>query len=324
MSHITEDQRYVIERMRKDGHNMRTIANAIGKNVSTVSRELSRNCDRRSGAYRAGLAQRKSKARKDAKPHSVVFTDEMKQYVRGLLIQKYSPEQIMGKAEQEGVACVSHETIYRWIWARKKARRGTLHTHLRNMGRRYRKRGSAKDSRGIIRGRVDISQRPGEVGDRKRAGDMEIDLVLGKKGALVTMNDRAAGTVHIRKVSSKKADEVAKAAIDALAPLAPILRTMTADNGKEFAGHTLIAKELGLDFYFATPYHSWERGSNENLNGLIRQYIPKGTDINALPDEYITFVENELNNRPRKRFGYLSPNQVFHIITKNEGVAFAS
>jgi len=326
MKHITEEQRYVIERMSMDGHSMRTIARAIGKNVSAVSRELSRNCDKRNGAYRAGLAQRKCKGRRDAKPHAVFFTDEMKRYVSALLMQKYSPEQIVGKAGQDGVPCVSHETIYLWIWGRKKVGKGTLHTHLRNNGRRYRKRGSAKDSRGIIPGRVDISQRPKEVEKRERLGDYEIDLVIGAghKGALVTMNDRASGLVHIRKVSSKGAEEVAEKAIEALRPIAPLLRTMTADNGKEFACHRTIAKELGLDFYFATPYHSWERGSNENLNGLIRQYVPKGTDITALPDEYITFVENELNNRPRKRFGFLSPNQVFHNITKNGGVAFAS
>lgn len=326
MSHITEDRRYVIERMRKDGHNirLRQMARAIGKHVSTVSRELSRNCDRRSGSYRAGLAQRKKQSRKDAKPHAVVFTDEMKRYVRGLLMQKYSPEQIVGISERNGVACVSHETIYRWIWARKKAKAGTLHTHLRNRGRRYRKRGSAKDSRGIIPGRVDISQRPQEVERRERFGDFEIDLVIGAnhQGVLVTMNDRASGTVLIRKVDGKNADMVAETAIKALSPLRPLLRTMTADNGKEFAEHANIAKELQLDFYFATPYHSWERGSNENLNGLIRQYIPKGTDISRLSDEYITFVENELNNRPRKRFGFISPNQVFHNINNDGGVAF--
>lgn len=326
MSHITNDQRYVIQRMLNDGHSMRTIASAIGKHVSTVSREVNRNCDRRSGAYRADLAQRKSAARKKAKPHATVFTDKMKEYVSGLLRQKYSPEQIVGISRKDGVACVSHETIYLWIWARKKAKAGDLHTHLRHRGRHYRKRGSAKDSRGIIPGRVDISQRPKEANDRKRIGDFEVDLMTGAghQGALVTLNDRASGLVRIRKVGGKNAKEVADRVIDALRPMAPILHTMTSDNGKEFAEHALIAEQLGIDFYFATPYHSWERGSNENLNGLIRQYIPKKTNINGLSDEYINFVEDELNNRPRKRFDFLSPNQVFHNMTNNGGVAFAA
>lgn len=311
--------------MLKDGHSMRTIASAIGKNASTVSRELSRNCDRRSGSYGAGLAQRKKQTRKNSKAHAVVFTDEMKQYVKGLLMQKYSPEQIVGISERNGVPCVSHETIYRWIWMEKKTKAGMLHTHLRNRGRRYRKRGSAKDSRGIIPARVDISQRPQQVEKRERLGDFEIDLIIGvgHKGALITMNDRATGLVYIRKVSGKGAEEVAEKAIETLRPLTPMLKTMTADNGKEFAAHQTIAKELELDFYFATPYHSWERGSNENLNGLIRQYVPKQTDITKLSETYITFVENEINNRPRKRFGFLSPNQVFLNSTNNEGVAFA-
>ena len=325
MNHITEEQRYVIERMRSAGQSVRAIGAAIGKSPSTVSRELKRNCDRRGGRYRAELAHRKCLIRRENKPHCTTFTDDMKQVAYSLLERKYSPEQISGRLKLEGRRFVSHETIYRWIWDNKR-RGGSLHNHLRNRGRRYRKRGSAKNSRGIIPGRVDISQRPQEVNRRDRLGDMEIDLVIGAghKGALVTMNDRTAGTVHIRKVFSKEANRVAMTAVNALKPIRHLLKTMTSDNGREFADHALISSKLELDFFFATPFHSWERGSNENINGLIRQYIPKKSDILSLPDEYITFVENEINNRPRKRFGFRSPNEIFLSLANSGSVAFTS
>ncbi len=317
MSHITDEQRCTIQRMLQNQFQHKDIAKAIGKSPSAVSREVARNCDRRSGEYRVGLACRKSSLRKKLKPKAVRFTPAMCAYVETLLAKKYSPEQIVGTAAKEGVECVSHEWIYQHIWRNKK-RGGRLHEDLRTRGKRYRKRGHVKDRRGIIPGRVDISLRPAIVEQRERFGDIELDTVIGKghKGAILTINDRASGVLRMRKVERKEASLFAAAAVQLLHPWRSRLHTATSDNGKEFAEHQHIAEQLDLGFYFARPYHSWERGSNENLNGLIRQYIPKKTDFSTLTDEFIQTVEDELNNRPRKRFGFETPNTIFERMTQ--------
>lgn len=309
--------------MKEAGHRQKDIAVAIGKSPSAISRELRRNRDARNDAYRADLAARKSNKRKKEKPKAVRFTADMRGYVEELLARKLSPEQIVGVAVAEGREMVSHERIYQHVWQDKK-RGGALHQHLRTRGKRYRKRGAAKDSRGIIPGRVDITQRPLVVEKRERFGDLEMDTIIGKghKGAIVTINDRATGLLRMRKVVRKEAALVAQAAIELLAPWKPLLHTATSDNGKEFADHGMIAEELDIDFFFAKPYHSWERGSNENLNGLIRQYIPKKTDFSTLTDEFVQDIEDQLNNRPRKRFGFRSPNDIFDSKTPSTQVAF--
>ena len=317
MSHITDEQRCIIERMIKAGYQQQQVSVAIGKSKSAISRELRRNCDQRNNAYRGELAARKSAQRKKEKPKAVRFTVAMRSEVQRQLALKFSPEQIVGVAHREGRDMVSHERIYQHIWQDKK-RGGTLHEHLRTRGKRYRKRGAAKDSRGIITGRVDIDQRPAVVEKRKRFGDLEMDTIIGRKhkGAIVTINDRASGMLLMRKVPRKESALVAKAAINALRKWKPLLHTATSDNGKEFADHQHIANKLQLDFFFAKPYHSWERGSNENLNGLIRQYIPKQTDFDTLSDEFILYVQDQINSRPRKRFNFDSPNNVFDRLTQ--------
>ncbi len=296
------------------------IADTIGKNKSVVCRELKRNCDRRSGQYSAELAQRKCQERHENKAKHKRFTEAVLQYVEVQLAEELSPEQIVGKAKREDVPIVSHERIYQHIWANKK-KGGKLHKKLRNKGKRYRKRGALKDSRGIIPNRRDISERPAIVEERKRLGDLEVDTVIGKdgKGAVLTINDRFTGMLIMRKLTGKDAEELAKKLIEALQNWKPFLRTMTSDNGKEFAAHVKIAEQLNIDFYFARPYHSWERGSNENLNRLIRQYIPKKTNFDDVTEEYVQYVQDKINTRPRKRFGYKSPAEVF-----SEQVAFTT
>lgn len=303
--------------MKKARYQQKQIAEAIGKSGSAVSRELRRNCDRRSGVYNAELAARKSSQRKKDKPKAVRFTATMRAEVEGQLAQKLSPEQIVGVALREGRDLVSHERIYQHIWQDKK-RAGHLHEHLRTRGKRYRKRGAAKDSRGIITGRVDIDQRPAVVEKRQRFGDLEMDTIIGRKhkGAIVTINDRATGMLLMRKVPRKESALVAVAAINALRKWKPLLHTVTSDNGKEFADHQQIASKLKLDFFFAKPYRSWERGSNENLNGLVRQYIPKQTDFDTLSDEFIQHVQDQINNRPRKRFNFDTPINEFKRLTQ--------
>jgi len=320
MSHLTLEQRYTIEVLLNQGFSQKDIANFINRDKSVVSREIRRNRDERSGQYRKDLAQRKYEKRLFDKPKKIYFTDAIRTMVEEKLSQKLSPEQIVGICKKADIACVSVERIYQHIWKDKK-KKGNLHEHLRTGGKRYRKRGSGKDSRGIIKDRIPIGERPPEVEEKQRFGDLEIDTIIGKnhKGAIVTINDRATGMLKMKKVDSKEAQAVKEAALELLKEWKPYLHTITADNGKEFALHKSISEELDIAFYFATPYQSWERGANENLNGLIRQYIPKKTNFETVSDDFVLYVEEELNNRPRKRYNYESPKSMF-----NQKVAFVT
>lgn len=328
MKHITEQQRYTISAMKKHGYSNTEIAKIIGKNKSSVGRELKRNSDKRDGVYKAELAQRKAHGRHKNKTKRLKFTSEVKAYVEKKIKDDWSPEEISGRAKLDRVNCVSHECIYQYIWQNKR-NGGELYLHLRRHGKKYRKRGSLKDSRGIIKNRISIDERPEIVKEKNRFGDLEIDTVIGKnhKGALLTINDRFTSLVWIRRLEGKHAEPLIKKTIEALMPMKVLLHTITGDNGKEFAGHQQIAKELNLDFYFAHPYHSWERGANENTNGLIRQYFPKGSSFENITDKQVAYVQNKLNNRPRKRLGYLSPVEYFYKFVRNklnQKVAFVS
>ena len=298
--------------MRKQNFPMGEIAAAIGKHKSTISRELRRNCDGRSGRYDADLAQRKCERRQKGKPHRVRFTEEVRLRVEAMLREDYSPEQVVGRCRLEGLECVSVETIYQYVWGDKR-RGGDLHTHLRRKGRKYRKRGAKKDSRGVIRDRVSIDERPKVVDDKSRFGDLEIDLIMGAnhRRALLSANDRASGISWIALLEGKDSKALADKAAEMLMPFKGLLHTVTSDNGKEFAEHKAIAKSLAVDYYFAHPYHSWERGANENMNGLIRQYLPKGTPFDGLDDNEIKRIRDKLNNRPRKKLGFLTPIEYF-------------
>lgn len=310
MKHITQEQRYTISAMLAQGVSYSMIANTINVHKSSVGREIKRNCDERNLQYKSDLATRKCLKRHKEKPKHTIYTPEMSLQIEHLLRLKYSPEQIHGWSSREGIAMISHESIYRRIWADKKEG-GILHTHLRSKGKKYRKRGALKDKRGQISNKRHISERPAIVEEKSRIGDLEIDTVIGKnhQGALVTINDRKTNLIKIVKVDGKHAKEVTEATIKALSDWNWI-KTITSDNGKEFAFHEQIAKALNVEYFFATPYHSWERGANENTNGLIRQYIPKKTDFSTITDEYVQMVEDELNNRPRKKHGYLTPKEV--------------
>lgn len=322
MAHINQEQRYTISAMLKLGNSLKNIGLALSKDKSVISREIRRNQDPKSGQYRGDQAQHFRDRRQRERHRAIRFTPLIVQYVDDRLKEDLSPEQIAGEARLKGVDCVSYETIYEYVWENKK-QGGTLHTHLRNKGRKYRKRGAAKDTRGILRNRRDISHRPDIVDEKKRIGDFEIDTIVGKnhKGAMVTTNDRVSGLVKIRKVSSREATNVLKATVEALYEYKDILHTITADNGKEFAAHQTISQVLDVDFYFARPYHSWERGANENTNGLIRQYFPKKTDFKTITVKQVQEVEDKLNNRPRKRLGYKTPLDIFNQL---KNVAFVT
>jgi len=325
MSHLTKEQRYTICSLKVQGYNQKSIAEVIGKDRSVVSRELSRNRDKRNNEYRFDLAQRKYEERLAEKPKGLKLTTSVKDVIDEKLGHKFSPEQIVGDCERKGVPMVSHERIYQYVWADKRTG-GELYKNLRSQGKSYRKRGAGKDKRGQIKNRTDIAKRPSIVDEKKRIGDLEIDTIIGRdhKGAIVTVNDRVTGMLKMELLGGKDSKELADRTIGMLQEWKPFLQTITSDNGKEFAEHEKIGKELGVSYFFAKPYHSWERGANENLNGLIRQYIPKKTDFSELTDEYVKWVENELNNRPRKRHDYQTPIEFFNTFVKTEIVAFDS
>lgn len=324
MSHLSLEERYEISALKKQGLHNSDIAKSLGRHKSTIGRELSRNADKRNKHYHPDLAQRKADSRHKEKRKYRTFTPGVREWVISWLKKDYSPEQIKGLALKHNIACVSHESIYQLVWLDKK-KGGFLYKHLRTRGKKYQKRGAKKAGRGYIPNRISIDYRPEVVNKKSRIGDMEMDLIIGKghQGALLTINDRATGMLKMGYVKGKEAKDIEDKAIELLEDSAPFLHTITTDNGKEFSNHQQIAEKLGIDFYFAKPYHSWERGANENLNGLIRQYFPKGTNFDKIDPKDVKKTEDILNNRPRKRYNYKSPNEVFAEAINNHGkVAF--
>jgi IS30 family transposase len=241
------------------------------------------------------------------------MTKSMIERVELKLGEKWSPEQISGWLRAERNEQLSHERIYQYIWDDKKAG-GELYTHLRRQGKRYQKRSNGKQSRGRIRNRVGIEERPTVVDEKSRIGDWEIDTVIGKghSGAMVTIVERVTQFTLVANVPNKSAEAVTEATIKLLKPYKKALHTITADNGKEFAYHECLTNELGAAVYFARPYHSWERGLNENTNGLLRQYWPKSMDLKKVTNKEIVAVVTQLNQRPRKTLGFKTPEVLMH------------
>lgn len=313
MSHLTYEQRYTISVMLQAGYTQSSISEALGRSKSVISREIIRNRDGRSKKYIADLAQRKCDTRHKQKNKRIKLTPVMRAYIIEQLERKLSPEQIVGLSIRNEVNCISHQWIYQMIWSDKK-RRGKLCRHLRNRGKRYKKYDSSRKIPGQPANKRDISERPGVVDQRERFGDLEVDTVIGKhrKSALVTINDRATGILKMGLVKEKTSSLVTQKIIELLTPWRQHIHTMTADNGSEFTKFEIIVKSLDIEFFFAKPYQSWQRGSNENLNRLVRQYFPKGTDFDKVDPKKIAFVENQINHRPRKRYNFRSPVEMFN------------
>jgi IS30 family transposase len=304
---LTQEQRYQIYALLKAGHNQTEIAHLISVHKSTVSRELRRNRGlkgyRPKQAHQFALNRReKARYRIDASTWTLI---EM------LIRQEWSPEQVSGWLKQNYGLQISHEWIYQFILTDKHAG-GDLHRHLRCQKRR-RKRYGSYDRRGKLKNRVSIDQRPAIVDTRQRLGDWEVDTIIGKghRHAMVSLTERKSRLALLRKVERKTAQAVADAVIELLKSLPVRTHTITTDNGKEFADHERIARDLRTSVYFAHPYSSWERATNENMNGLIRQYFPKKLNFAKITDKETEFVMERLNNRPRKCLGFKSPNQVF-------------
>jgi len=310
--------RHQIKALLQAGHTQTKIAEIIGVHKSTISRELSRNVATRgrySKDYRPDTAQRKTTQRHHDKPKARRFIEVLKQQaMQWLEKEKLSPELISGRWKVQGIDGVSHETLYKWIWTAKTqndpATKG-LYKHLRH-GRRRRKRGNYNDSRGILTDRVSIDQRPDVVGKRTRLGDLEVDLMMGKahKSALLVVTDRATLLTCINKISSRHADQTEAAIVQSLARIPKaFIKTITLDNDKAFANHQSLAKKLKADVYFTRPYTSQDKGTVENRIGVIRQFFPKGTDLRTIDEQRIKEVERHINNRPIRKFDYLSPIQ---------------
>jgi transposase, IS30 family len=304
------EQRIAIYILLTTGLNQAKIAELIGVCKSTVSREIKRNTGLK--GYRPIQAhQRAFERRQNAEKH-IRFTDEIKTTVKKYLEQEWSPEQICGRLKKENKPSVSHETIYQFIIDDQK-NGGELYKHLRLGRKKRRKRIKKENGRGQIPNRVSIDERPAIVDAKERVGDWELDTIIGKnhKGAIVTAVERKTKFSCMKHVPKKEASLVAKALIDMLKPYGNLVHTLTADNGKEFSEHVKVADALKAKFYFAHPYSSWERGLNENTNGLIRQYFPKKTCLLNVSDDYILIVQDKLNDRPRKTLNFETPNHLF-------------
>lgn len=302
---ITRDERYLIGRLRGQRMSIRAIAKRMGRSPSTITRELRRN-RREDGGYRAERAQEMANSRRRKSRRKSHFTDETRAFVFSKIREEWAPEQIEMWLKKNQGPSIAAKTLYRWIKKDRKAG-GDLFSHLRQARKRRRKVYRSKDSRGKLAGKRHISTRPVESAERQTYGHFELDLVLGKvsRQCALTLVDRKTRFVVVRKLENKTTEEVNRVLTPLIAEYG--IKTITADNGCEFHGYKAVEEKTGIEFYFATPHHSWERGTSENTNGLIRQYLPKGMTMKHITAEYVQFVEDRLNNRPRKVLNFLTP-----------------
>jgi IS30 family transposase len=305
---LTYEQRCQMSGYIKIGLSQRKIAKELDVHQSTISRELSRNRGKR--GYRFKQAQRKCAERRAAACKSTKMTTAMIKRIESKLRIEWSPEQVSGWLKLKPGKSISHESIYLHIWGDKQSG-GDLYRYLRRQGKKYDKRRHGKSTRGQIKNRVSIEERPEIVEGRERIGDWEIDTVIGKnhQGALVTIIERCTQKFLCEHVPRKTAKAVTKATIALLKPYKDFVHTITADNGKEFSGHEEIAKALEADVYFAHPYSSLERALNEKANGLLRQYFPKGVSFREVSKSDLRKAVRRLNTRPRKTLEFKTPNQ---------------
>ncbi len=309
---LAYDERCQIRVLLSKGFSMRSIAGDLNRSPATISREIARNRGER--GYRHDQAQAMSSARRsEASGVPRKLTEALWSRIGRLIRQGWSPEQVEGRLKHLGEETVGREWIYRQVRADREEG-GDLYLHLRRRGRKPNWKGGRHAGRGHIPGRVDIAERPAVVEEKSRIGDWELDTIIGARhrGALLSSVDRASWYTILELLGGKAAAPVTEALLRRLGPHRDRVHTLTADNGKEFAGHREVAEGLDAGFYFATPYHSWERGLNEHVNGLVREYFPKGVDFRQVTTEQVREVEDRLNHRPRKALGYRTPYEVFH------------
>ena len=304
-THLSLGERYQIYALIGAEHSINFIARALNRSPSTILREIRRNKSLR--GYRVNNAHKKACARRSNNALSIIA--DVWDWVTDKLKENWSPQQIAGVH-----GGLSHMSIYRYIWTNKR-KGGRLWQCLRRKAKPYRQRLTA-ETRGRINDRVSIHERPSIVDARTRIGDWEADTIIGQhhKQAIVTLVERKTGLLKMKRVDNKTAQQVSEAMIELLKPVRLQVKTITSDNGKEFAQHKKVKQKLFSSFFFADAYASWQRGTNENTNGLIREYLPKGCDFRQVSDDEMQDIENKLNNRPRKRLGFKTPMQAFYNI----------
>jgi IS30 family transposase len=313
--HFTIEEREIIAVRLAEGENPSSIARELGRHRSSVSAEIQRNSI--DGDYYPAKAQALADhRRRQTKSPWKMEDPRIAKYVKDRLKKRWSPEQIAGRMKEDHPTDtemqICHETVYDWI-RNDRRRGGRWHTFLRQSRKKRRKRYGTGENRGKIKGRIDIEQRPKEVDEKQRLGDWEGDTVEGAKGSgyLTTMVDRKSQFLVLGRSGTKHADAIRRAIGRSFHRHGNLpCETVTLDNGKEFAEHGQLGNSLGGDVYFAKPYHSWERGLNENTNGLLRQYFPKGMNFSKISTYQLKKAEAELNDRPRKTLGYRTPREV--------------
>ena len=312
---ITVAERYTIALLKHQGWAPAAIAAMLGRHRSTVGRELRRNRTHHDGSYRPQLADWYARGRRSRSRRNARFGPAAWRQVREHLTQWWSPEQIAGRLRVDGALAISHETIYQYIWADRRAG-GTLYTYLRGARKQRRKRYGAYDSRGRLAGKRPITARPAAVETRRQLGHWEADTVLGAGQAgpcVLTLVERKTGFLVVGRLRHRTTVEVTRRATQLIRQQPRPVRTITADNGTEFHDYATIEQQTAARFYFATPHHSWERGTNENTNGLLRQYLPKGRSMAHLTQPDCHRIATALNRRPRKRLGYRTPEECYAL-----------
>lgn len=304
---ISPDERYTLGVLRRQGFSDAAMARALGRHRSTIGREFRRNHSRHDGAYRPSVAQEKTNGRRMRSRRNSQFSTTEWNLIELLLREKFSPEQISGWLRLLELLDISHQTIYTHVKRDKKSG-GRLWEHLRQPVR-YRKRYATIEKRGRLSGKRHISERPTVVDARTEIGHWEMDIVVGVRTnhCIVTLVERVTGATMIGRLRCRKAADVNRRVIEMIQAHRPLFVTITVDNGPEFHGYKEIEQATGVTIYFANPYASWERGTNENTNGLIRQYIPKRTSMKRITQERCNEIATALNNRPRKRHGFRTP-----------------
>ena len=319
---LSRDERYAIAGMKTRGYSKREIGRCLGRNAGTICREMKRNSFDQTDKYWAEKAHAMAMARRHKNRKKSQYSEQEWAEVQAKLQQEWSPKQIVGTRYLELKRTMSYETIYRRIRIDRK-QGGRLWTHMRHMSKAVRKRKGSPATRGRLVGKRHISERPAAVELRREVGHCEGDTVMGadQRHCVLTLVERATGFLQIKKLVSRTKEQASAALAQCVIKLHGVIKSITLDNGTEFHDYESVEKQFGVPFYFATPYRSWERGTNENTNGLIRQYLPKGKCLKDLTQAGCDAIAAKLNNRPRERLGFRTPAQVLAALT---GVAFQS
>lgn len=309
---LTQDERYVMARLLHQGHSYRSVAMVLDRAASTISREHRRNVARHDGRYRAEKAQQYAMARRSRSRKKSQYSLEEWAEVARLLKRKWSPEQIAGRRRRMHQATMSKESIYRYVRRERRAG-GQLWRELRILSKYGRKRRGSPATRGRLVGKRHISERPAAVELRRQIGHWEGDTVMGadQRHCVLTLVERVTGYLVMKKLVARTKEQAANALKCALEEIERKVRTITLDNGTEFHDYEKVEEVHAVKFYFATPYHSWERGTNENTNGLIRQYLPKGMCMRHISQADCDRIATEINDRPRQRLGFRTPSEAF-------------